>query len=44
MEATRSAVSMAMQTFRETLHVAAEKTIPAPDLSDSEALQSVAAR
>ena len=33
-----------MQTFRETIHVALEKTIPAPDLSDSEALQSVAGR
>lgn len=37
-----------MQTFRETLHIAAEKTIPAtstePDLSDSEATNSEAVR
>ena len=33
-----------MQTFRETIHVALEKSIPAPDLSDSEALHSVAGR
>ena len=33
-----------MQTFRETIHVALEKNIPAPDLSDSEALHSAAVR
>ena len=33
-----------MQTFRETIHVALEKNIPVPDLSDSEALHSEAVR